>query len=233
MGKYLHKFDSEADFTSAYNGDDYLEPWVSYTETQNPHVDYNKRPGIDMGLPSGTRWAETNLGADAPEGSGTKYAWGEMETKSTYTVDNYRFYPGSGGWYYITPTKYNLADGLTELEAADDVATSTLGGGWHIPSDEQLDELNTYCTVQLTTVNGVSGLTFTSTINGNTLFFPFTGSYDGSSYADYWSRTAVNGTWSEPKDATVLNIYTDGTNITSQISNTNRINGLVIRPCIG
>jgi hypothetical protein len=44
MGKYLHLFDTESAFTAAYNGNDYLEPWVSYTdETEGQeHVDYNK-----------------------------------------------------------------------------------------------------------------------------------------------------------------------------------------------
>lgn len=41
MGKYLHLFDSVTAFTESYNGNDYLEPWVSYTE-ENEHVDYNK-----------------------------------------------------------------------------------------------------------------------------------------------------------------------------------------------
>jgi hypothetical protein len=46
MAKYLHLFDTEAAFNAAYNGNDYLEPWVSYTdETQGQeHVDYNKEP---------------------------------------------------------------------------------------------------------------------------------------------------------------------------------------------
>ena len=44
--KYLHLFDTESAFTEAYNGSDYHEPWVSYTdETEGQeHVDYNKVP---------------------------------------------------------------------------------------------------------------------------------------------------------------------------------------------
>jgi hypothetical protein len=49
MGKYLHKFNAEEDFNEAYNGDGYMEPWVSYTdepETEGEeHVDYNKTTG--------------------------------------------------------------------------------------------------------------------------------------------------------------------------------------------
>ena len=46
MGKYLHHYETESAFTAAYNGEEYLEPWVSYTdETEGEeHVDYNKQP---------------------------------------------------------------------------------------------------------------------------------------------------------------------------------------------
>ena len=34
MGKYLHKFDAVSDFQDAYYGEDYNEPWVSYTDEE-------------------------------------------------------------------------------------------------------------------------------------------------------------------------------------------------------
>ena len=44
MGKYLHLFETESAFNTAYNGETYEEPWVSYTEETEgqEHVDYNK-----------------------------------------------------------------------------------------------------------------------------------------------------------------------------------------------
>lgn len=44
MAKYLHSFETESAFNAAYNGNDYLEPWVSYTDEieGQGHVDYNK-----------------------------------------------------------------------------------------------------------------------------------------------------------------------------------------------
>ena len=44
MGQYLHHYETENAFNTAYNGSDYHEPWVSYTdETEGQeHVDYNK-----------------------------------------------------------------------------------------------------------------------------------------------------------------------------------------------
>ena len=48
MGKFLHKFNAEEDFNEAYNGEEYIEPWVSYTDVpemeDEEHVDYNKQP---------------------------------------------------------------------------------------------------------------------------------------------------------------------------------------------
>lgn len=45
MGKFLHLYDAISAFTQDYNGEAYVEPWVSYTE-ENEHVDYNKVPLI-------------------------------------------------------------------------------------------------------------------------------------------------------------------------------------------
>lgn len=36
---------------------------------------------VDLGLPSGTLWADRNVGAAAPEAIGGYYAWGETEEK--------------------------------------------------------------------------------------------------------------------------------------------------------
>ena len=41
MAQYLRLFDTVNEFNSAYTGEEYIEPWVSYTE-ENEHVDYNK-----------------------------------------------------------------------------------------------------------------------------------------------------------------------------------------------
>lgn len=38
MGKYLHYYDTGSAFTAAYNGDEYMEPWVSYTEQKSIRV---------------------------------------------------------------------------------------------------------------------------------------------------------------------------------------------------
>ena len=43
---------------------------------------------VDLGLPSGLKWATCNVGATSPEDYGDYFAWGEIETKSSYTLYN-------------------------------------------------------------------------------------------------------------------------------------------------
>lgn len=50
MGPYIHLFDTEAEFNAAYNGNDYVEPWVSYT-VQSDRVDYNKKGSPYLSVP--------------------------------------------------------------------------------------------------------------------------------------------------------------------------------------
>lgn len=39
---------------------------------------------VDLGLPSGTLWAETNLGANSSEKTGDYLAWAEIKSKDVY-----------------------------------------------------------------------------------------------------------------------------------------------------
>ena len=143
---------------------------------------------IDLELPSGTIWAACNLGASSPEKCGNYYAWGETEPKSYYDLDTYKFGKNE---YHLT--KYNGEDRKTILEPEDDAANAVLGGKWHIPTKEQMQELLDNTTIKKSELNGVKGMLFTSKINGNTLFFPYSGSKRSSSiigeghWSYYWS----------------------------------------------
>lgn len=46
---------------------------------------------IDLGLPSGTKWADRNVGAENAESEGIYVAWGGTQGKTSYFVDNYEF----------------------------------------------------------------------------------------------------------------------------------------------
>ena len=80
--RFLHRYETVSAFTEDYNGEAYVEPWVSYTH-ENEQVDYNKPDPanghcyVDLGLPSGTLWGCTNIGAENPEDVGNEYLWAE------------------------------------------------------------------------------------------------------------------------------------------------------------
>lgn len=127
---------------------------------------------VDLGLTSGTLWANHNIGASAPEEAGNYYAWGETETKSEYNYSTYKYMDHTID-YWTGYTKYTYADGQTncvwyqngefvgdgktELDDDDDVAVQTWGGTWKIPTAEQIKELLRECyTVWTNTYNGKS-----------------------------------------------------------------------------
>ena len=114
---------------------------------------------VDLGLPSGTKWAVKNLGATSDNEIGDKYAWGETKTKSTFTKENYKFWNNETQEYY----KYTTKGSILELE--DDAAYVALGGHWRMPTKEQTDELLSNCSAVL----GVLGCKLTGK-NGNFIF---------------------------------------------------------------
>ncbi len=117
---------------------------------------------VDLGLPSGLLWAETNIGADNPEDAGNYYAWGETETKDTYTEDNSK--------WYGTEHSGNLT-------ATEDVATVNWGSGVRMPTKKEFEELliSSNCTWTWTTKNGMMGYQVVSNSNGNEIFLPAAG----------------------------------------------------------
>ena len=138
-------------------------------DTVVPNYEY-----VDLDLPSGTLWAANNIGATAQGEIGYYFAWGEIEPKETYTLENYKWYNGSSSSDF---TKYNHRDKILTLLSEDDAATVNWGTDWRMPTLSEYKELKDYCTVSDDTIKGVSGITFTGK-NGNWIFFP------GASYMD-------------------------------------------------
>ncbi|MGM9818793.1 MAG: hypothetical protein ACI30B_07430 [Paludibacteraceae bacterium] len=125
---------------------------------------------VDLGLPSGLKWATCNVGATSPEAYGDYFAWGETTTKTTYSWDTYTLTTDGGSTF----TKYNTTDSKTVLEPEDDAATVNWGGAWRMPTDAELTELREKCTWTWTTLNGVNGYEVKGT-NGNSIFLPAAG----------------------------------------------------------
>lgn len=148
--------------------------------------DHNHPHAIDLGLPSGTKWACCNIGASSPEGYGGYYAWGETAEKSDYIEDTYA--------YYNFDTGECVSLGSDISGTVYDVAHVLWGGSWVMPSQDRIDELQDYCTWEWTSVNGVNGILVTGP-SGGQIFLPAAGYCwcDGlgsaGSAGDYWSST--------------------------------------------
>ena len=139
----------------------------------------NGREYVDLGLPSGTLWATCNVGANSPEEYGDYFAWGETETKITYSWSTYKYGSAHNALIkYCNDASYGK-DGFTDyqtvLDPEDDAAAANWGGKWRMPTDVECTELCKNCTWTWTTLNGVNGCKVMSKTNGNSIFLPAEG----------------------------------------------------------
>ena len=136
---------------------------------------------VDLGLPSKTKWATCNIGANSPEDYGYYLAWGEIEQKNEYK-------------WKETPLCGVAIDDISNSENYD-VAKIKWGNGWSIPTKYQWDELIRCCKIKVTKKNGVNGIMFVGR-NGKSVFFPSGGrkldtllQFEGDD-GYYWSSNA-------------------------------------------
>lgn len=137
---------------------------------------------VDLGLSSGTLWADRNLGADAPEKAGDYFRFGETT-------------PFTGN-----SPKYKYDDIDSDIAGTDrDAATVILGKEYRTPTLDQIKELLDECEWNWTKQNGINGMEVTGP-NGNSIFFPAAGYRFSSSGAlnhvgslgYYWSSSPSN-----------------------------------------
>lgn len=154
------KYEGDSEY---YDGEPHDYPLnyeaLSCPDDHHPHA-------IDLGLPSGTKWACCNVGASKPEEYGGYYAWGETSEKSSYYYKDYKYYNSSTDEYQdigedIAGTSY-------------DVAHVQWGGSWVMPSWEKQKELTNNCSKEWTTFKGVNGYIVTGP-NGSKIFLPAAG----------------------------------------------------------
>lgn len=141
----------------------------------------NGHDWVDLGLPSGTRWATCNVDATTPEKPGKHYSWGETVAKSQYVAGN-------------TKTYNKKMDDIAG-NATYDVATQKWGKGWRMPTEMELRELLNNCHDRYVQKGGRWGREFTSIKNKKSIFLPATGSRDGAKLEEangcglYWTST--------------------------------------------
>lgn len=130
---------------------------------------------VDLGL--SVKWADSNLGASAPEENGEYYAFAELETKDDYRMETYKWAaPNEKGHYLYT--KYNGQDDKRVLDKEDDAVRARLGSKYRLPSEAEVQELRDSCTWTWSTLNGVNGYKVTSNVKGykgRYIFFPASG----------------------------------------------------------
>ena len=152
---------------------------ISFTAPSDYPIELNDEEElfdyVDMGL--SVRWATCNLGATTPEEYGDYFAWGEVETKDFYDLNNYKWAASVTGMVlkYCTNSFLGNVDNKTQLEPEDDAARTICENRWRIPTEYEFNELINNCSITWTSSNGVYGLEFISNKNGNSIFIPAAG----------------------------------------------------------
>ncbi len=188
-----------------------------------PEDPYNGHEYVDMGFPSGVKWATCNVGATLPTEYGEHYAWGEIETKETYEMGNC--------------TTYGKALDSISGNSEYDAASAKWGGNWRTPKLEDMYELVTQCEW----IWAGNGFNVVSKINGNYIFLPAAGFMntpaaiagntegvlDQGRWGYYWTATPYDEKYVN-KEACSLLLSSGGYQTEVGL----RYNGFSIRPVI-
>ena len=148
---------------------------------------------VDLALPSGLLWCEHNIGATSPYEHGLYFSWGNVIGHAEGSG-----YDFSDAVYAQTPGA--ALTGNVPVNTTYDAARHNMGAPCRLPTVDEFQELNSNCDSEWTDEDGVAGRRFASRINGNSIFFPALGNYDGTSlnyrgsYGNYWSSSYVSAT---------------------------------------
>lgn len=213
---------------------------------------------IDLGLPSGTLWADRNLGAKRPEDYGGEYAWGTTTTSKSESWNNYICSEDKCGTEKDPLIMSNLIYKDIDNEYFGDISgrekdiTHKEGNNnWRLPTCEEVDELLKYCeTSQVfktvdngdnTTTDVLIGIKLTG-LNNNSIFLPILDkesdvineasiATSNIKHGYYWSGTINSG---NPKQAYSFVFKSDDVSTTTAPSIgmcvTSRFRHLAIRP---
>ena len=154
--------------------------------------DFSPYKKIDLKLPSGTLWADRNIGATDIYDGGKLFQWGDPtpydipehtgstinEGQKMFRWNDYKWNPSGDG---TTFTKYNETDHKSTLDPEDDAAHVNMGGTWKMPTKEQVTELFKETTQEL----------YAKLTDGSDPVKVANGVYNGN--GDYVSWTYIDG----------------------------------------
>lgn len=203
----------------------------NYSKIERIEVKYDEAradTAVDLGLPSGLKWAKFNIGANAPEEHGGYFAWGETTEKNVYSWGWYLCQQSECGTWADPFIKNYQSAGTYILGPAYDAAHIQWGGRWRMPTEDDFKELKENCSCEKTTVNGVSGYRYTGW-NGNSIFLPDGKIKNGTNLTSdlfkcaYWTSycMCISHSYSQQASAFAPN---------GNLSKIDRAYGLAIRP---
>ncbi len=175
MGRFISNFDTTAEFATFSATTAYSEPHVTLIKDGTgiqfvPPDPYNGHEYVDLGIPSGTKWATMNVGATGVTDYGNYYQYGKGADQ-----------------YAATSGQSNYSGEEDPLATSADTVAQVWGGQWHMPTKTQFEELTANTTYEWTTINGVNGGKFTAQ-NGPYVFFAAAG---------YWNNGSQDGVGSD------------------------------------
>ena len=163
-------------FEAKYNPNTRVVEIVAKPQGNNNGFEY-----VDLGLPSGTLWATCNVGAKEPEEYGDYFMWGST-TPNTNDMCNWAHVPFNNGSSSYDETYFNsMKDTVCPngiLAPEYDAVHQIMGGDWHMPTEEQVQELcnsTSNLWVEDWESTGANGRVFTSPVNGKSIFIPASG----------------------------------------------------------
>ena len=226
--KNIKIFSSVAEYENAKSERSLITPNISFINELGsikclPKLEdpYNGYDYVDLGLPSGLKWATCNVGATSPEEYGLYFAWGETIGFTSDQVEN--------GERVFDEASYTASVISVDLTPEQDAARANLGGNWRMPTYDECQELIDNCNVVWTddyNGTGVKGSVFTSRINGNSIFLPATGRCRNSSVdAVGLLGLYLSASWYSSSDNWVLGLYS-GDNV---LGHFDRYYGLSVR----
>ena len=153
---------------------------------------------IDLGLPSGLKWSDRNVGAGKETDYGLYFQWGDTVGYTDASHSTWATCPGNGGNSTYDEDSIsawddeNLLNGV--LKPGVDAATVNMGSRWRMPTIEDFAELFEYTNYEYTKIDGVIGGKFISKADPSKyIFLPFAG---GAAEDSFESQGTEGVIWS-------------------------------------